>query len=590
MANSLQNLPPPPKGQTGVTLDSLKHLPPPPKGQKGFTLDQIKSQNQTPQNNSVMGTIGNAAKGVGKFLASSEIGFGNDIAGAVGGNVFSGSVTNGNQKISDSDLQYLKTVNAGRQQAIANGQDTSHYDNILNNFQKTTGQNITDSFPAINKSSAQVLGDAAGTALDIATFGSYGAAADGAKTGQLLTKADKLVAQGTTKFLTAGAKDVTEGFGKRVVKGAIKGAVKNAPIGAAYGADQAIQSGADAKGVVTSAIAGGVFNAVIGGITEGVFSGRKGDPQALKNEAIQQYKQALGATKQKYKEMSDKVVPELLKQGEWGTRSQLLEKALGNQKLAEADYAKLGELQGVAELGGIENTIKSEMEKLKTPSGAVISTESSKYKALQGLQEDITAYKITDQVSKNGGPVAAQQELRTLAQTYGATLYESRKAQQTISDSSTLSQVRKVDGAIRDLLASKNPTYAAINKVYSLNTKLADILNETANRESSGLGMKKLIEAVVSLSSVGTGVIAGIATGHPISIIGSSLIIPALAAIGESTWYKTFSAVRKDALAEKLLAMPAVTRNQALLTLERQGARYAAQLIGLGTKSSASQQ
>ena len=44
----LTKLPPPPKGQTGVTLDSLKHLPPPPAGQKGMTLDQVKAEN--PQN------------------------------------------------------------------------------------------------------------------------------------------------------------------------------------------------------------------------------------------------------------------------------------------------------------------------------------------------------------------------------------------------------------------------------------------------------------------------------------------------------------------------------------------------------------
>ncbi len=49
MQNDLKNLPPPPSGQTGVTLQSLQHLPPPPQGQQGFTLDQI--QNKTSQAN-----------------------------------------------------------------------------------------------------------------------------------------------------------------------------------------------------------------------------------------------------------------------------------------------------------------------------------------------------------------------------------------------------------------------------------------------------------------------------------------------------------------------------------------------------------
>lgn len=43
MDNSLNKLPAPPKGQTGVTLDQFNHLPPPPKGQIGLSPDQIKS-------------------------------------------------------------------------------------------------------------------------------------------------------------------------------------------------------------------------------------------------------------------------------------------------------------------------------------------------------------------------------------------------------------------------------------------------------------------------------------------------------------------------------------------------------------------
>jgi hypothetical protein len=44
MNTNLNNLPPPPQGKTGITLDQFKHLPPPPKGQQGFTLEQIQSQ------------------------------------------------------------------------------------------------------------------------------------------------------------------------------------------------------------------------------------------------------------------------------------------------------------------------------------------------------------------------------------------------------------------------------------------------------------------------------------------------------------------------------------------------------------------
>lgn len=42
--SQFNNLPPPPTGQQGMTLDQFQHLPPPPKGQTGMTLEQIKSQ------------------------------------------------------------------------------------------------------------------------------------------------------------------------------------------------------------------------------------------------------------------------------------------------------------------------------------------------------------------------------------------------------------------------------------------------------------------------------------------------------------------------------------------------------------------
>lgn len=44
MNNDLSNLPPPPKGQTGINPEVFSHLPPPPKGVKGLTLGQAKAQ------------------------------------------------------------------------------------------------------------------------------------------------------------------------------------------------------------------------------------------------------------------------------------------------------------------------------------------------------------------------------------------------------------------------------------------------------------------------------------------------------------------------------------------------------------------
>lgn len=42
--NNLSSLPPPPKGQTGLTFEALKGLPPPPAGQKGMSLEEINKK------------------------------------------------------------------------------------------------------------------------------------------------------------------------------------------------------------------------------------------------------------------------------------------------------------------------------------------------------------------------------------------------------------------------------------------------------------------------------------------------------------------------------------------------------------------
>lgn len=254
--------------------------------------------------------------------------------------------------------------------------------------------------------------------------------------------------------------------------------------------------------------------------------------------------------------------------------------AMQGIKLSEAQYKALGELQGVAEVAGIIGKIQSEMDKLMTPKGTIISTNKGRYAALEGLKNDIEAYTLSDQVSKSGGPVAVQQQLRTLAQSYGNILYESRRSMKTVSDSATLSEVQKVDGAIRDLLAKNNPSYADINKVYTLNSRLADILNETKKRESSGLGTKRVIEMITTVIGAASTVLAGSVKGGAgiaEGIIGTASM-SGLVEMLNSTWWNSLRAVQKNRIADKLMSYDPNKRNQALLILGRQGAKYAEQL------------
>ena len=122
----LSNLPPPPKGQTGVTLDSFSHLPPPPKGQQGFTLDQINSQ-QTPESQGAVkqadGTyrgptflegLEQAGIGAANFVGSQAIGLGQFALNAVkpsSNTVFNQKATPA--QLAKGDVPYNQAIQTG---------------------------------------------------------------------------------------------------------------------------------------------------------------------------------------------------------------------------------------------------------------------------------------------------------------------------------------------------------------------------------------------------------------------------------------------------------------------------------------------
>lgn len=406
----------------------------------------------------------------------------------------------------------------------------------------------------------QVIGNSIGVLADVASAGTYKSVGTGAKSFTLLGKA---------KPAQVVAKTPLGAF----ARGFIRGGKQAAPVGVAYGVSGALQENKSGKEVVESGIKGGIFNAILGGLFEGRATQKRfSAPEKaakLREKSIQQYKIGLGATKDKYKETADKIIPDLLDSKTWGTRRSLIKKAEEGLALSSAEYKKLGELSGVASTNGLLQKIDDQLKSLRV-GDRVISVNTSKYKALQELRDDIISLQVMDSV---GNPVVYQQQLRELAQTYGDVLYEGRKSIKTIEDSQKLAPVRQVDSAIRDLLNTKNPTYEKINKVYTASSRLADVLAETSKRESSGLGIGRLSKEVVGgLGAVAGGSVAGL----PGTIV-SAAVASAFVAMLRSTWWNTMSAVRKNNLAIKLLKLPEKQRNQFLLMLGNQGAKFAKQ-------------
>jgi hypothetical protein len=142
--------------------------------------------------NELLGNIWGGLKTAGKFLTTSEQNFGNDITGALS-NVLPGSVTglsNANQAAALHAKNIQDTANIIKQKQ-ALGEDTTQWTQNLQDEIKNAPPGWADLYPSINKSAGQVLGDAGGVALDIASAGSYGEAVKGAETGSLLTDAGR---------------------------------------------------------------------------------------------------------------------------------------------------------------------------------------------------------------------------------------------------------------------------------------------------------------------------------------------------------------------------------------------------------------
>src|SRR5574343_382266 len=139
--------------------------------QKGYDMPQ----------ESMMGNIG-------KALIKSETGFGQSIAGAIGGAfpslVGKGEVDTANQLAEQVKQNTLKAI----KEKQARGEDTSRLINALKTMDKEV--NFYDILNkstggSLDKSATQVLGEAAGVAADIASFGTYGAGAKTMTAGRL---------------------------------------------------------------------------------------------------------------------------------------------------------------------------------------------------------------------------------------------------------------------------------------------------------------------------------------------------------------------------------------------------------------------
>lgn len=500
---------------------------------------------------------------VADFFTSSEQGFGKTVgeAGATLSKDFK-KAKESQAQLDDMNVKLGEAIISGKKQ----GKDTTRLEKL---YKENTGKvfDLAEIIPSSQKTTKQIAGEALGVAADIASAGTYGKAAQGATsfsrlTGKQITS--NLANQGMAK--TAG-----QAFLRYGTQAAKEGAV----LGGVYGASEAMKAdksiGEVLKDTATSAAVGGVLGLALGGLSKKNVN--EMTINKTKQKARELYAKGLRATKEKYKEKTAQVIPWLLEEKKKGTLASLAKKADEGIALAEKEYEKLGELKGIVSIDGLLNTIDDEMKKMLRPDGSVLSIKETQYKTLQSLKDDLQAFITKDWIAGENiyTRTVNQQKLRELAQDYGADLYETRKSQKTISDSKTLSQIKKVDSKIRELLNKNNPTYAEINEMYHLNTTLKEILDETMKRENSGVMSRLNNWKNYVIGALGLGI--GGMSGQYLKSTLASLALVGMSEVANSTWWLTTQAVKKEQFVEKVMRLSAKEMSKVLRYISANGER-----------------
>lgn len=191
--------------------------------------------------------LDNVAKGVGNALTTSEQTLGQGLSTVFDSN----SQNTVNQIQQQKDDSATMMINAIKKEV--DPIKKQHLVSIFKELYPADAKSLTaeDLNPAFGLSNKQVVGAALGTALDIASVGSYGQAAKGAQTGKLLTSAPtgiiantlgKAGIESTAKPILSIAEQQVAKAAGRTVAGVAKKALVGGALGYGYDVSQNLQN------------------------------------------------------------------------------------------------------------------------------------------------------------------------------------------------------------------------------------------------------------------------------------------------------------------------------------------------------------
>lgn len=449
----------------------------------------------------------------GSALIKSERGFGQSIAGAIGGafpSVAGGGVITEANKLNEQVRQnVLKAV----QDKKAKGEDTSRLLNAL----KTLDSEVnfydilnTSTGGSLDKSAKQVLGEGLGVATDI-----LGAGALPGGIGQI-------------------AKAKT--FGQGVIQGAKAGAVGGGVFGTAQGAARAAQEDKTGGEIAGAGIGGGVIGGVAGGVLGGVIGGVSGAITGRAQKLSQKESDfALDLVSPK---ATEKIKQEALRQG----------------RVTEQTLLSGGKITPSRRDTQIAEAVRGVVSSKNTP----IQNLESLGNTVEEINSGVKAYVSANKVPFNGNQLrtqlnAGKDELRLIfasdtnaEKTYGAVVDEFMKHVVKLDTAGLLNARQALDKipAVKKLLDSQGLGENVKREVIltvrrQANQYIASLLPKGNAFRETLLRESLMIEAIENLAEKSTGIIGvnklqALTMKYPVlkGVVGTLLGLAGLRAVG----------------------------------------------------------
>lgn len=238
-------------------------------------------------------------------------------------------------------------------------------------------------------------------------------------------------------------------------------------------------------------------------------------PEALKAKAVKQYSEALGATKEEFKTLTKKVVPELLDRG---VKARNLT-SLAEKAATKADSA--GQAVGIIESTIPETAISqtqpifdalSALKNQNKVGGKIVNKEA--VKAIEGVEKTIQQF----------GDSVSQKSLIGIRRILDKTVAGAKGFTKDEIANLGIEAKKEAADAIRSVISVDLPDLAAANKEFTFWKRVQDIAEETNKRKSTQTGIIQKLAPSISGGLVGfstgddnqakiTGAIIGAAAG-----------------------------------------------------------------------------